>query len=581
MRHLILALLLAIMTQFCSFTVMAKNSVELKIIYTSDVHGNFFPYNFITRKDWSGSLSRVHTYVSQVRQQYGRDNVILLDNGDILQGQPTVYYYNFIDTVSPHICSQIMNYMEYDAATVGNHDIETGHAVYDRWIKECNFPILGANVIDSSTGQPYLPPYSIITRNGIKIAILGLTTPAVPAWLPETLWSGLHFIDMEECARQWITILKARESPDIVIGLFHSGRHADKGVAGYNENASLTIAQNIPGFDIVLMGHDHQRFCKKITNVIGDTVIALNPANNANFVGEITINATIDNGKITQKEINGTLMSMNDFEPSSEFISKFAKECDDVNTFVTKRIGSIDTTISTRQAYFGSSAFVDFIHTMQLDISNADISFAAPLSFDATINTGNILMSDMFNLYKYENMLYVMELTGQEVKNYLEESYAIWTNQMEQASDHLLLLKEMPNGDDKSRAMFVNPSYNFDSAAGINYIVDVTKPRGSKVHITSMTNGDEFDVTKTYRVALNSYRGNGGGELLTKGAGIPKSELNKRIVFSTDKDLRYFLMQYIIEHDQLSPKPLNNWKFVPDDLVIPASARDYELLFDK
>ena len=187
----------------------------------------------------------------------------------------------------------------------------------------------------------------------------------------------------------------------------------------------------------------------------------------------------------------------------------------------------------------------------------------------------------MFNLYKYENMLYVMELTGQEVKNYLEESYSIWTNQMTKASDYLLLLKEVPTGDDKSRAMFVNPSYNFDSAAGLNYTVDVTKPRGSKVHITGMANGDEFDLTKTYRVALNSYRGNGGGELLTKGAGIPKSELNKRIVFSTDKDLRYFLMQYIIEHGQLSPKPLNNWKFVPDDLVIPASERDYELLFNQ
>lgn len=581
MKHLISTVLLAIVIQFFSFTVMAKNDVELKIIYTSDVHGNYFPYNFITRKDWSGSLSRVHAYVSLIRQQHGRDNVILLDNGDILQGQPTVYYYNFIDTVSPHICSQIMNYMAYDAATIGNHDIETGHAVYDRWIKECNFPILGANVIDSLTKQPYLPPYSIITRNGVKIAILGLITPAIPAWLPETLWSGLHFRDMKECARQWIDILKVKESPDIVIGLFHSGRHADKGVAGYNENASFTIAQEIPGFDIVLMGHDHQRFCQTTTNVIGDTVIVLNPANNANYIGEITIKATIDNGKITQKKLNGTLTPMNDIEPSPEFLSKFAQQHNNINAFVTRRIGSIDTTISTHHAYFGSSAFVDFIHTMQLDISNADISFAAPLSFDATINAGNILMSDMFNLYKYENMLYVMELTGQEVKDYLEESYSIWTNQMTKASDHLLLLKEVPTGDDKSRAMFVNPSYNFDSAAGLNYTVDVTKPRGNKVHITSMANGDKFDLTKTYRVALNSYRGNGGGELLTKGAGIPKSELNKRIVFSTDKDLRFYLMQYIIEHRQLSPKPLNNWKFVPDDLVIPASERDYKLLFNQ
>ena len=135
---------------------------DLKVIYTTDVHGNFFPYNFITRTPGNGSLARVSTYVDSLRNTLGHDKIILLDNGDILQGQPTAYYYNFIDTVTPHIVSRIYDYMGYDAASIGNHDIETGHSVYDRYRKQTHVPVLSANTILTATGKPYFPPYKII-----------------------------------------------------------------------------------------------------------------------------------------------------------------------------------------------------------------------------------------------------------------------------------------------------------------------------------------------------------------------------------------------------------------------------------
>lgn len=225
MRRIFSALL--ILSTFLSMLASETSISKLKIIQTSDIHGNFFPYDFINRKAWSGSLARVHAYVEQERKTFG-ENLILLDNGDILQGQPTVYYYNFIDTTSTHICADMMNFMRYDVGNVGNHDIETGHAVYDRWIKQCDFPILGANIIDTKTGKTYLPPYKIIEKDGLKIAIFGMITPAIPAWLAENLWSGLRFEDMEECAKKWVTIIKKEETPDIIIGLFHSGRDASK-----------------------------------------------------------------------------------------------------------------------------------------------------------------------------------------------------------------------------------------------------------------------------------------------------------------------------------------------------------------
>lgn len=551
-------------------------TVRLKFVQTSDIHGNYFPFNFIENKPWDGSLARVYALVSEQRKIY-RDNLILLDNGDILQGQPTAYYFNFIDTVSPHLAAEMMNYMGYDAGTMGNHDVETGHAVYDRWVGQCDFPILGANVIRTSDGSNYLKPYKIIERDGVKIAILGLVTPAIPAWLPERLWEGLRFEDMETTARKWIPVIKEKEKADLVIGLFHSGKNSNQVAGKYNENASTDVARNVPGFDIVMFGHDHLRECSKIVNADGDTVLMINPASNGFVVADVDVELTLKDGKVANKTIHGALTDLKTFDPDDELTGRFSPQRKAVEDFVTKKIGYFTEDISTRPAYFGPSPFIDLIHRLQLEMTGAEVSFTAPLSFDARIAKGDVTVADMFSLYKYENFLYTMWLTGREIKDYLEMSYALWTNRMKSPDDPLLLLKENPAGDD--RQSFVNYSFNFDSAAGIVYTVDVTKPQGEKIEITGMADGRPFEPDKRYKVTLNSYRGNGGGELLTKGAGIAPEKLQERIIDSTDKDLRYYLMQYIEREGIIVPQSLHQWKFIPEKWTLPAARRDYRLLF--
>lgn len=547
--------------------------VTLKLIETSDVHGCYFSYDFISMKPRKGGLSCVSSFVKEQREQYG-DGVVLMDNGDILQGQPIAYYYNYIDTTSVHVTSAMLNYMKYDVGTMGNHDVETGHAVYDRWVKQCAFPVLGANIVDNKTGEPYLTPYKIIERKGVKIAVLGMITPAIPSWLPEQLWNGLHFEDMEDCARKWVKIIKEKENPDILIGLFHAGPEGNK-LDNVVENGSGDVAKNVPGFDVVFMGHDHVRRCEKIVNVAGDSVLLVDPANAARYVSDVTVKVTKAGGKLVRKSVEGALADVSRYAADEDFMREFAGQYQATVDFVSRKIGRIEETITTKDAYFGPSAFIDLLHQLQLDITGADISFCAPLSFSAEIKKGDIYMSDMFNLYKYENLLYTMKLTGKEIKDFLEMSYALWTNQMKSPDDHLMLFNE----EDKGFGRFKNPSFNFDSAAGIIYTVDVTKPQGEKIKIERMANGEPFDMNKTYQVAVNSYRGNGGGDLLTKGAGIPKTELAKRIVYSTDKDLRFYLMKRIEEVKVLDPKPLNQWKFIPEDWTVSASKRDYDILF--
>lgn len=546
--------------------------VTLKLIETSDVHGCYFPYDFIRNKPMKGSLARVSSYVKEQREKY--ENVILMDNGDILQGQPVAYYYNYMDTISEHVCAAMLNYMKYDVGTMGNHDVETGHAVYDRWVRQCNFPVLGANIVDNKTGKPYLPPYQVIEKEGVKIAILGMITPAIPSWLPEQLWSGLHFEDMEDCARKWVKIIREKENPDVLVGLFHAGPEGNK-LDNVVENGSGNVAKSVPGFDVVFMGHDHTRRYEKIVNVEGDSVLLIDPANMSKVVSEVTFTIKKQDGKVVFKQVEGKLVNMDGYAPDADFLNIFSGAYETTMDFVSRNIGRIEHTISSKEAFFGPSAFVDLIHQLQLDITGADISFCAPLSAYAEIKKGDICVSDMFNLYKYENLLYTMKLTGKEIKDFLEMSYALWTNQMQSPDDHLMLLNEEDNGFGR----FKNPSFNFDSAAGIIYTVDVTKPQGEKIRIERMANGEPFDLNKTYRVAVNSYRGNGGGDLLTKGAGIPKTELAKRIVYSTDKDLRYYLMKRIEEVKVLDPKPLNQWKFIPEEWTVPASKRDYDILF--
>ncbi|MDR0660721.1 MAG: bifunctional metallophosphatase/5'-nucleotidase [Prevotellaceae bacterium] len=575
-------LLLTILCIILSIAVWSQDkAVDITILQTSDIHGAFFPYDFIGNKPLNGSMARVSTIVKSERER--NPNLILLDNGDILQGQPSVYYYNFIDTTTKHLYLRIAEYLKYDAAGVGNHDIETGHPVYDRIVRESKRPILTANAVRSDNGKPYFEPYAVIDRDGIKVAVIGLITPAIPKWLPENIWEGMRFEDMQESAAKWIKIVKEKENPQVILGLFHAGHNyeysGENEHTPKNENASLLVAKNVPGFDAVFIGHDHDRYINTIVNVAGDSVIILDPSNNGKYVSELSVNLTLEKGELKSKKVSGHLIDTKDVNIDAEFMREFAEDYKKVEEFVSRQVGILTHSISSRPAFFGPSEFIDLIHRIQLDITGADISFTAPLSMDTEIKAGPIYVSDMFKLYRFENLLYTMALTGKEIDGFLEHSYAIWTNQMKSEDDHLLLLRQDEN---MRNGRLVNPFYNFDSAAGIIYTVDVSKPAGDRVTIAAMYDGTPFLEDKIYKVAINSYRGNGGGEHLSEGAGIVKEEISKRIISSTDRDLRYYLMRWIEQQGGVTPSLLLSepeWSFIPTEWAIPAAKKDYKLLF--
>ena len=560
-----------------------KDPIHLRILHTSDVHGRVLD-----------SLQRINTYVGLCRRDLGNDNIILTDGGDVLQGYPAAYYYNYVDTTSKHIVAEAMNRVGYDVAAIGNHDIEAGRKVFDRWIGDCNFPVLGANIIDDSTGEPYLKPYEVIERGGLCVAVLGLITPAIPNWVPKNLWEGLHFDDMITSAQKWVPIIKKRVKPDIIIGLFHSGIDDKGGIQtdDYCENESRLVAQQVPGFDLILYGHDHRRNMEYVQAPDGDSILALGPTSTAACLCQVDITVKKNwLGRVTEKSLEGKILSAKDMDealdkakneglPTANADEWFPRAKQAVEAYMKEEVGVFDTTVHERDAFFGPSAFIDLIHDLQLELAQgAQISFAAPLSFDATIEQGMTHVSDMFALYKYENMLYTMRLSGREIRDFLEMSYDLWCNTMQSADDHIMLMDYVLDGG--KRLGLKNMAFNFDSAAGICYTVDASKPDGEKVTILSMEDGTPFDLDKDYLVAVNSYRGNGGGELLTRGAGIPLSELPSRVVASTDHDLRYHLINMIRQKGHVAPRARTNWRFIPDAWAPAAIARDRAILFPK
>ena len=584
-NSMIMAALMLLTTSLTAATT--TKTIKLKVIETSDIHGHFFPYDFMEKKPLKGTLVRVNTYVKKQRQQYG-DHLLLIDNGDILQGQPCVYWSNYVMPQDENLAASVINYMRYDAETVGNHDIEPGHKVYDKWIREVRCPLLGANIVvpgASGSTRPFrtygdIQPYSVHYIEGVKIVVIGMLTPAIPNWLNESIWKGMEFEEMVSCAKKWMKYIKENEQPDLIFGLFHSGLDGGIVTDGMEENATASVAREVPGFDIIFFGHDHQVHNKWVKNKEGKDVLLVDPSCYGKNIAEAEIELTFQNGHLTKKDIKGEIVSVLDEEIDQQMMDHFQTKIDQVKAYVNRKIGRFEHPIYTRESFFGNSAFTDLIHNLQLQISKADVSFNAPLSFNTTIQAGDVTQGDMFKLYRFENLLYVLRMTGEEIRKHLEFSYDMWTNTMKSPEDHALLLNDNSK-EDQQRTGFQYYTFNFDSACGIDYEVDLTKPDGQKVHILQLSNGQPFDEKKWYKVVMNSYRANGGGELLTRGAGIPKDSLESRVLFHTPLDQRHYLTQEIEQMGTIDPKPNHNWRFVPEAWVKPALKRDSLILFGR
>jgi 2',3'-cyclic-nucleotide 2'-phosphodiesterase / 3'-nucleotidase len=568
------------------FGSLYARTIKIKIVVTSDIHATVFPYDFTNNQPLGYGLANLQSLLDVVRVEH-QNRIILLDNGDLIQGQPTGYWANYIDKNKVNLFARVMNHMKYDAATVGNHDIEAGPEVYNKVKEQMKFPWLAANVIDKKTSQPYFQPYVILNRSGVKIAVLGLLTTAVPDFIPESLYEGLEFQDMVESAEFWIKHIKEKEKPDAIIGLFHSGfglfdpEKPEK--RPYNQ-ASAYIAHFVPGFDVIFTGHDHLEVNKNVININGDSVLVIGSGAYGKNIAVAHLDFKRESKRnITLESTRGEIFKIAGLPPSPAFMMKFEKDINEVFEYTVKKVGSIPNEISNKESLFGNSASVDFMHEIQVHYSEADISFAAPLNPEFRVSPGNVYVRDLFSWYPFENYLVTLELTGEEILNYLEYNYGLWYNCINSEDDFLFNYYLDNEGNlmtNKTGMQHLKTRiYNYDSAHGINYVVDVSKPQGERVSIVSMSNGEAFDLSNKYKVALNSYRGSGGGLHLFKGANIEKDELKARVISISEKRMRNLMIDYIESKGNINPEKADNWKIIPEEWVEKIKQREIQTLW--
>jgi 2',3'-cyclic-nucleotide 2'-phosphodiesterase/3'-nucleotidase len=546
---------------------------NLTLLTTNDVHGRFFDSTYVDA-NLRKSLIGVSRVVDSVRVADGAENVVLVDAGDCLQGDNAAYYFNYVDTLGPHLYSRMVDYLHYDALAWGNHDVETGHPVYDRVFSEMKafkVPLLAGNAIRNDNGKTYFPLYTVVRRAGLKIAILGYTNANIKAWLNEEIWSGMHFDRIMDHVQEDVDRVRAAEKPDVVIAAMHSA--TGKGDGSVAEAEALDVFRSVRGVDFVVCAHDHRPYTEQ-----NDTMALVNSGSHCRYVGIGKLSLRVEGGKVTEKHISGGLIPVFAEKADTVMRETFHEDYLKVKAFTLQEVGTLGSDLRTRDAYKGMSDYINLIHTLQLGCAPAEISIAAPLTYDGIVKAGTLVYNDLFTIYPYENQLYIVRMTGEEIRLMLEASYDKWIQSP--AGGHVLKIRERddPRTGQKGWS-FVERSYNFDSAAGIRYTVDVTKPKGERVAIES------FDLSKEYNVAMTSYRASGGGGLLRE-AGVDTDRIDERIV-SRYPEIREILYEYLKANGGIDPAVTGNpdvigaWKFVPEKVAGPAIERDLELMFSR
>jgi 2',3'-cyclic-nucleotide 2'-phosphodiesterase/3'-nucleotidase len=241
---------------------VSTKRIQIVILGTTDLHGNLYPTDYYTNKPENRGLAKIATMIRQVRKE--NDNVMLIDSGDTIQGTPLEYYHNEKNNTPPDPMMLAMNELRYDAMTVGNHEYNFGLKVLEKAHSEAKFPWLSANTYDKGTTHTHYQPYIVKEVAGVRIAVLGLTTPGIPNWENAPNYLGLEFNDPLVEAKKWVPLLRSKERADVVVIAMHMGLEQDLRTGEINpgqvpnENEAIAIARQVPGVNLIFMGHTHR-----------------------------------------------------------------------------------------------------------------------------------------------------------------------------------------------------------------------------------------------------------------------------------------------------------------------------------
>ncbi|ABR49731.1 5'-Nucleotidase domain protein [Alkaliphilus metalliredigens QYMF] len=539
---LVFALIIGLMVPFN--VVHAAEQVTITVLATSDIHGALYNWNYEdSREDNRGGMVKLATIIKEVRKE--NPNTILVDNGDTIQGSLlTDDLYNTILIDEPHPIIEAMNLMGYDSMTLGNHEFNFGLDLIQKIEKEADFPMLSANIFNKEDGSYFVTPYTIKEVAGIKVGIIGLTTPNIPRWDGPRVTS-LDFRAMHKEAEKVYQKLMEDEGVDIVIATAHSGlegRHDNEG------SMAKLVAERIPQLAAFIVGHDHDTKDLKVNGVP-----VVGPTNAAREIArvDITLEKQGDQWIVVAQETE--IISAEAYEVDAELAEALRPAQETTLEFISKPATVATASfvpeyeikdMSMPSAQLMDSAVIDLINNVQLHfVPDADIAAAALFASESNIKEGPVAYGDIFGIYKYPNTLYGVEVTGAELKNYMEWSASYYNT--------------YKPGD---ITISFNPDirgYNYDMFQGVDYKVDISQEPGDRI-VDLTFNGESVMDDDTFNLAINNYRYNG---LLDSGI-----ISNDAYFISDPKSLRSYIFDYISEMETIDPEVDNNWEIIGADL---------------
>jgi 2',3'-cyclic-nucleotide 2'-phosphodiesterase (5'-nucleotidase family) len=517
--------------------------VHICVLGTTDLHGNIFPIDYYTDKRDNRGLAKVATLVRQVRKD--NKNVVLIDSGDTIQGTPLAYYHNKKNNTPPDPMMLTMSALGFDAMAVGNHEYNFGLKVLEKARSEANFPWLSANTYDKGSTNTHYKPYIVKEIDGIRLGILGLTTPGVPTWENPPNYEGLEFHEPLVEAKKWVPVLREKERADVVVVAMHMGVEEDLRTGEINpgqvqnENQALAIARQVPGIDAILMGHTH----RDVPSLIVRGTPLLTQGNHwGRHLARLDLYLEKDQSGRWQivAQSARTIPVDDKVEPDNEILKLAEPYNRETQAWLSQAIGESAAELTAAEAHLKDTAILDLIQRVQMEAGQADASMAAVFNPQARIPKGQVTVREIAGLYVYENTLVVLEVTGQQVKDALEHSAKYFR----------------PYEPGKTPAELIDekiPAYNFDIAEGVTYELNIRKPIGERIEKLAFK-GKPLSPTQKLRLATNNYRVNGGG-----GYTMYK---NSPVVYRSSEEIRELIIDWVERHKTIPTEPTNNWKIV-------------------
>jgi 2',3'-cyclic-nucleotide 2'-phosphodiesterase/3'-nucleotidase/5'-nucleotidase len=511
--YLLLALLVAARLPGSPPPPATPDTAHLVIVATTDAHGRVLAWDYVRDAAAPGGLARAATIVATLRAQY-RDQVVLVDAGDLIEGDLFATYFGVADVERPHPVVDALNAMQYDVATLGNHDFDFGLDVLGRAVEDATFRYVSANIFKGASDTLVYAPYAVIQRAGVRVGITGFTTPGVMVWDRTQMAGRVRVGRIEETATAALRRLE-EAGVDVRVVLIHSGlgepsSYDTTGVGA--ENAALSLANAVPHPDVVIVGHTH----REVRDYVVNGVHFVQPKNAAQSLAVVHLWLRKSDGRWAIERVRSDLIPLATVGELPRFVERFARAHERVRGWAATPLGSAGPGFSARFGRAEDTPLLDFINEVQRRRAGADLSAAADVDLDAGLPEGEVRLRDVAGIYPYANTLRAVRISGDQLRDYLEHSSRYYRTF-------------------RPGAPVVNdsvPGFNYDVVSGVTYNIDLSQPPGRRIWGLSFR-GRAVEPTDSFTLALSSYRQvGGGGYAMLRGA---------RVVYDRGESIRDLL----------------------------------------